>query len=230
MKTTTDNHIDKLLHEAMKQRAAKVPPLADDFADKVLGSLSSLTPRPLQKKRELKFWPLVVAACMVGFVVIFLAPPKSTEEQSPLALEEPEVNSQESRVESQEPRASSRLSTQPSPKGGDGGGLSKAKRRKQVVRQEPVEEPLLAEAQSVPFQEKEELAENLLLAEAQPSPFENRVEEIIPPDRQALVDIYLAEEALQVAYMQQEQTRELRAFTARLQGKEPETSHLITSF
>ena len=73
MKTTTDNHIDKLLHEAMKQRAAKVPPLADDFAEKVLGSL---TPRPLQKKRELKFWPLVVAACMVGFVVIFLAPPK----------------------------------------------------------------------------------------------------------------------------------------------------------
>ena len=117
MKTTTDNHIDKLLHEAMKQRAAKVPPLADDFAEKVLGSL---TPRPLQKKRELKFWPLVVAACMVGFVVIFLAPPKSTEEQLPLALEEPVVNSQESRVESQEPRASSRLSTQPSPKGATG--------------------------------------------------------------------------------------------------------------
>ena len=59
MKTTTDNHIDKLLHEAMKQRAAKVPPLADDFADKVMGSLgsltpNSLTPRSLQEERELK--------------------------------------------------------------------------------------------------------------------------------------------------------------------------------
>jgi hypothetical protein len=148
MKTTTDNHIDKLLHEAMKQRAAKVPPLADDFAEKVLGSLGSLTPRPLQKKRELKFWPLVVAACMVGFVVIFLAPPKSPEEQSPLALEEPEVNSQE-------PIADSQLST---PLKGEMEGASqqptvvKPKRtpkRKRVVPQEPQEEPLLAEAETV---------------------------------------------------------------------------------
>ena len=170
MKTTTDNHIDKLLHEAMKQRAAKVPPLADDFAEKVLGSL---TPRPLQKKRELKFWPLVVAACMVGFVVIFLASPKSAEEQSPLALEEPEVNSQE-------PIADSQLSTPlkgrlgslelplnvaTAPQRGAnphsrrrerlGGGsqqptVVKPKRtpkRKQVVLQRPVEEPLLAEAE-----------------------------------------------------------------------------------
>ena len=43
MKTTTDNHIDKLLHEAMKQRAAKVPPLADDFAEKVLQRTPLLT-------------------------------------------------------------------------------------------------------------------------------------------------------------------------------------------
>ena len=50
------------------------------------------------------------------------------------------------------------------------------------------------------------------------------------PDRQALVDMFLAEEALQVAYMQQEQTKELRAFTAGLEGKEPETSHLIIAF
>ena len=59
---------------------------------------------------------------------------------------------------------------------------------------------------------------------------ESPLDEILPPERQALVDIYLAEEALQVAYKQQEQTQELRAFSARLQGKEPETSHLITAF
>jgi hypothetical protein len=76
--------------------------------------------------------------------------------------------------------------------------------------------PLLAEAQNTPI--PEELGE---------SPVELPV---LPPDRQALVDMFLAEEALQVAYMQQEQTEELRAFTAGLEGKEPETSHLITSF
>ena len=52
----------------------------------------------------------------------------------------------------------------------------------------------------------------------------------LPPERQALVDIFLAEEALQVAYMQQAQTEELRAFTAGLQGKKSQTSHLITAF
>ena len=140
MKTTTDNHIDKLLHEAMKQRAAKVPPLADDFADKVLGSL---TPRPLQKKRELKFWPLVVAACMVGFVVIFLAPPKSTEEQLPLALEEPVVTEQP--VTKEEPVKVEAQTQTETPSGKP----KRTPKRKRVVPQEPQEEPLLAEAETV---------------------------------------------------------------------------------
>jgi hypothetical protein len=85
-------------------------------------------------------------------------------------------------------------------------------------------------------EEKPEVAEENLLAEAQNTPIPEELGEspvelpVLPPDRQALVDMFLAEEALQVAYMQQEQTEELRAFTAGLEGKEPETSHLITSF
>ena len=128
----------------------------------------SLTPRPLRKERGLKFWPLAIAACLAGFVVIFLAPPRTTE-QPPLAMEEPTVNCQLSTVNSQEPRVesqqktvnsrkpkansqlstppkgemegASQLSTQPSPKGGDGGGLPTAK------SQQPIEEPVLAEAE-----------------------------------------------------------------------------------
>jgi len=84
----------------------------------------------------------------------------------------------------------------------------------------PLGESLLAEAQSTPLLNREGLGESL-----QGEGLEN-----LPPERQALVDIYLAEEALQVAYKQQEQIQELRAFRAHLQGKEPETSHLITSF
>jgi hypothetical protein len=46
----------------------------------------------------------------------------------------------------------------------------------------------------------------------------------IPPEKQALVDIYLAEEALQVAYELQAQQEELRAYVASLTGQElPET-------
>lgn len=161
MKTTTDNHIDKLLHEAMKQRAAKVPPLADDFAEKVLGSL---TPRPLQKKRGLKFWPLVVAACMVGFVVIFLAPPRTTEEQLPLALEEPVVTEQP--VTKEEPVKVEAQTQTETP-------LGKPKRtpkRKQVVSQEPQEEPLLAEAETVEEFPTEAACQEFLDKMRKPSP------------------------------------------------------------
>jgi hypothetical protein len=99
-----------------------------------------------------------------------------------------------------------------------------------------------AEAQNTPLATREgqgesPLVESLpLLAEAQNTPIPEELGEspvelpVLPPERQALVDMFLAEEALQVAYMQQEQTEELRAFTAGLEGKEPETSHLITSF
>ena len=89
---------------------------------------------------------------------------------------------------------------------------------KQEEKPEVLEENLLAEIQNTPLATREELGE---------SPVELPV---LPPERQALVDMFLAEEALQVAYMQQEQTKALRAFTAGLEGKEPETSHLITSF
>jgi len=137
----------------------------------------SLTPRPLQKERGLKFWPLTIAACLAGFVVIFLAPPRTTE-QPPLAMEEPTVNCQLSTVNSQEPRVESQqktvnsrkpkansqlstppkgemegafqLSTQPSPKGGDGGGLPTAKSQQPTAKsQEPIAEPMQAEAEAV---------------------------------------------------------------------------------
>ena len=38
--------------------------------------------------RKLRLWPLAVAACIAGIVVIFLAPPKETTEESQVASEE----------------------------------------------------------------------------------------------------------------------------------------------
>jgi hypothetical protein len=65
----------------------------------------------------------------------------------------------------------------------------------------PVEEPLLAQVDEEP---------------------------IIPADKQALVDIYLAEEALQVAYELQAQQAELRAYAASLTGvEEPQPQPII---
>ena len=106
----------------------------------------SLTPRPLRKERGLKFWLFAAAACVAGFVAIFLAPPREAEEQQPLALEEPVVNGQEPIIDSQlstplkgEMEGASQQPTVVKPK--------RTPKRKQVVLQRPVEEPLLAEAE-----------------------------------------------------------------------------------
>ena len=53
---------------------------------------------------------------------------------------------------------------------------------------------------------------------------------VIPPDRQALADIYLAETALQVAYERLAQIDELKAYAISLEAEEPQSSQLIVAF
>ena len=146
MKTTTDNHIDKLLHEAMKQRAAKVPPLADDFADKVLGSLSSLTPCPLQEERELKrrrLWPWAgwIAA---SIVIAFIFWPNSSEvvEQPVVAevVEQPAPEAPKASECSDVPEASDK------PEPAKSTNSSRTYKAHRVSK--PIEEPLLAEVET----------------------------------------------------------------------------------
>ena len=157
--------IDKeLIHQAAEDIDIFQADLTEEY-DRIKKSLS---PRPLPKERGLKFWPLAIAACLAGFVVIFLAPPRTTEEpiassqeprvesqvpttssqepiassQEPIASsQEPIASSQEPIANSQRPKANSQQATQPSPKGGDGGGLPKAK------SQQPIAEPMLTEAE-----------------------------------------------------------------------------------
>lgn len=57
-----------------------------------------------------------------------------------------------------------------------------------------------------------------------------RGEPPIPSDRQALVDIYLAEAALQVAYQRRAQAEALRAYSASLEGKETPPAQPIIAF
>ena len=139
------------LKEAVSRREQQLPSMPEGLNEKVMGSLEEYDclkkKTPLHRGRGWR-WVFLAAACLAGFVVIFLAPPKSAEKQPPLALEKP-------RVESQEPIADSQFST---PLKGEMEGASqqpavvKPKRtpkRKRVVPQEPQEEPLLAEAETV---------------------------------------------------------------------------------
>ena len=85
-------------------------------------------------RRRLRLWPLAAAACVAGIIAIFLAPPRTSEEQPPLAMEEPRVESQEPRVESQKITVTSRR--------------PKAKsQRPKTKSQQPIAEPMLTEAE-----------------------------------------------------------------------------------
>ena len=113
-------------------------------------------------RRRLRLWPLAAAACVAGIIVIFLAPPRTSEEQPPLALEGPTVESQESRVESQQPIASSqepRFEKQQTTVKAEQLTASSQQPRVESQRptansqqpklksQQPIEEPMLAEAE-----------------------------------------------------------------------------------
>lgn len=156
MKTTTDNHIDKLLHEAMKQRAAKVPPLADDFAEKVMKKSTSLplspskgkslTPRPLQEERELKrrrLWPWAgwIAA---SIVIAFIFWPNSSE-----VVEQPVVAEV---VEQPVPKAPKASECSDVPESSDKPEPAKSTNSSRTYKphrvSKPIEEPLLAEVET----------------------------------------------------------------------------------
>ena len=113
---------------------------------------------------------------------------------------------------------------------------------------EPVEQPVVAEVVEQPAPEASGYSDNSEPSEksepsepvkpkrtykvrkVQEEPQLAEAEPVIPADKQALVDIYLAEEALQVAYELQVQQAELRAYVASLRGVEEPQAQPIIAF
>lgn len=98
-----------------------------------------------QKKapKRIRLWPLAVSACVAGFVAIFLVPPREANvepEKQPVVAEQKEK--QEESVVKEEP-AETKTEVE-APKR----AKRAAKRKLVVVPHEPVEEPLLAEAEA----------------------------------------------------------------------------------
>ena len=133
--------IDKeLIHQAAEDIDIFQADLTEEF-DRLMEARK-------KPRRRLRLWPLAAAACVAGIIAIFLAPPRTSEEQPPLALEGPTVESQEPRVEkqqttvkaeqltasSQQPRVESQRPTANS-------------QQPKFKSQQPIEEPMLAEAE-----------------------------------------------------------------------------------
>ena len=145
MKTTTDNHIDKLLHEAMKQRAVKVPPLADDFAEKVLQRTPLLTsPEGKERKRRV-IWPYAASAVAACIVIAFLLWPNSPAviDDTPVVaevVEQPVLKAPKASECSDVPEASDK----PEP----AKSTNSSRTYKPLKVSKPIEEPLLAEVET----------------------------------------------------------------------------------
>lgn len=207
-----EKELDKLLKAALERRAAGVPPLPEDFAEKVLQKVET---RRRKGRRTVALWVSgIAAALVVGF---FLWPREQTQQPktaAPSVVAELPKQPTDTPIKPEEPAP---LNTQNNPiiqKTQKTLG-NQPKPSKPIVPEEPQPEPLLAEAEPVlpssSAEEKEELP-------------------VISPEKQALVDIFLAEEVLQVAYEMHEQTEPLRAYISTLLGEELETSNQIVLF
>ena len=207
-----EKELDKLLKAALERRAASVPPLSEGFAERVLQKVEA---RRRNKPRTIAFWvSSIAAALVVGF---FLWPRQQTQQPetaAPTVVAELPKQATDTPIEPKEP-APQNTQNPPIIQKAQKPLDSQQKPSKPIVPEEPQPEPLLAEAEPVfpssSVEEKEELP-------------------VISPDEQALVEIFLAEEVLQVAYEMHEQTEPLRAYIATLEGRELETSHQIISF
>ncbi|MBO4840078.1 MAG: hypothetical protein J5524_03145 [Bacteroidaceae bacterium] len=160
MKTTTDNHIDKLLHEAMKQRAAKVPPLADDFAEKVMKRSTSLPLTPSEGRgtqsrfSSLSLWRgrgvrlLGLIAASILLLLVFHYNNKVMPEQQPLVAEVTEQPAPKA------PEASDYSESSEYSDYSDKSEHSKPIKAKKTYKprkvSKPREEPLLAQADPLP--------------------------------------------------------------------------------
>ena len=222
-----EKELDKLLKAALERRAAGVPPLPSDFAEKVLARHRASAVRSTGLR--LLWAGGIAAALLVGF---FLWPRQQTqqpESAAPTVVAELPKQEADTPVEPKEPAP---LNTPNSPITPNTAIIqitpdtpipqktpktlgNQPKPSKPIVPEEPQVEPLLAEAEptlpSSSVEEQDELP-------------------VISPEKQALVDIFLAEEVLQVAYEMHEQTEPLRAYISTLLGEELETSNLIVSF
>ena len=152
----------------MEQHSWELPSAQELERDEAL--FESLVPQKKALKR-IRLWPLAVAACVAGFVAIFLAPPRKANvepEKQPVVAEQKEkqeetiASSQEPRVESQQPIASSqepRVEKQQTTVKAEQLTASSQQPRVESQRptansqqpklksQQPIEEPMLAEAE-----------------------------------------------------------------------------------
>lgn len=195
------NNDKDLFRQALQrqnERAARIK-MPDDMEQRVM--------QHIQPKKAIRLWPYSVVAAVAACILLLLIFRFSQEtvEEQPVVAETIEPNNQQPApqpiVEEKKEEALPEVKPTPQPA---------KKHRKAVIKPEAPAEPTLAQAEAV------------IPTVSVPEEFEPKGNEpLIPAHKQALVNIFLAEEALQVAYELQAQQEAIRAYAARLTGEEP---------
>lgn len=188
---------DMLLKAAMERRAAKVPPLSEGFEGRVMEKMRE---RRRNVRRTIALWVSGIAAALITAFILW---PKGGQEALPV------------------------LPPMPTPS-----VIAEAASSQPLIPDEPVKpinpiKPIKPRKTKKPVMPAEpprqEIADVAIEETAPPSMEKTEVrhveEPIIPADKKALADIFLAEEALQVAYELQAQQEAIRAYAASLEGK-----------
>ena len=212
MKENDIYRMDANLYEAIKRREQKLPSIPTNLNDRLMQRVH----QQKSKHRHLWLYPTIgaVAASVLLLLTLHYHDNNVETEKKPVMVQRTEPRDKTKKTEEKKevlttiPEtilvAQTRRVSSPT---------KHLERKAQTVQQEPTDIAV----------------EDIVPANKNTLPSTDIVE-AIPPDRQALADIYLAETALQVAYERLAQTEELKAYTICLEVKENESSRPIVAF
>lgn len=229
MNKTTDNEQDRILQAAMQRRAAQVPPLADDFAERVMVKMNARR----QRARRYRL-AAAITSTAAAILIAFILWPESQDttitqpEQQPTIAEVMPPNP----VPKEKAEAETPVSEiEETPHKTMPASQTKRPQTRKVVAQATAIATTEEKVQSVIIDATPVTIENQQSSsDSAPLPPREGLGVGLPSDRQALADIYLAEAALQVAYQRQAQAEAMRAYAASLAGEVTPPAQPIIAF
>ena len=196
---TTNKDTD--LREALRRKYANTPQLPSDFMNRMHQIAQPKKPHYSLFTRRFTAVFSIAAALLIAFLVWSESHKETTTQQEVKSIVAKATPQPVSQPIIEERKEKVMVEVQPA-------SQTVRKQRKAVRQQSGVAEPVLVQAEPV-------IAESVLK--------ESNPEEdvpLIPAHKQALADIFLAEEALQVAYELQAQQEAIRAYASSITGEE----------
>ena len=224
-----ERYYDSALRHVMRRKAetTEEKKLPEDFADRLMQQIQESGTALRSPNR--KAWLYAIPAVAAVFFLFFLLWPNPVEETPPLA---PTSVAVEKKVEMPAQPLHKEMEplvavTKVERKGQPTNKRNHLKSQSSVVKENASRLDCVAEVASSKKKDEEEscvitATEHIVQEQTAEDVhlISDDEESVIPPDKQALADIFLAEEALQVAYELQEQAEALRTYVTRLKGEE----------